>query len=113
MKKIIISMIFTAFLLMAYTCTFAGGLIPTPSREDFGLGGIASALLGLVYGLGLAAVTGMLLYLGVKYTMASANEKADLKNSSIKYFIGAIILLALPGVFAIIEKVMASINAGF
>ena len=113
MKKNIISLMVTVFFLMTYTCTFAAGLVPEPNPNDLGLGSIVSALLGLIYGLGLAAVTGMLLYLGIKYTMASANEKADLKNSSIKYLIGAIILLALPGVFAIIEKVMESINAGF
>lgn len=114
MKKLTTNIVFTIFVLMISTNVFATGVIPDVTREDvLGLGGIVSGLLGLVYGIGLAFVTGMLLYIGIKYTMAAANEKAELKNSSIRYLIGTIILLALPAVFGLIERVMESLNSAF
>ena len=50
---------------------------------------ITSALLWFGY----AIAIGMLVYIGIKYIMASANEKADLKNALIKYVIGAVIIV--------------------
>ena len=42
--------------------------------------------------IGYAIAIGMLVFVGIKYVMASANEKADLKNSLIKYVIGAVLI---------------------
>ena len=108
MKKIT-SVLMTISLLAA----MGNSVFAMAITQNTTLNGVMGIILGIVQAIAFAFATGMLLYIGIKYTMASANEKADLKNSSIKYLIGAIILLALPGVFAIIEKVMESINAGF
>lgn len=50
------------------------------------------AVLGLVQYVGFAFAVGMLLYIGIKYMMASANEKADLKKGAINYVIGAVLV---------------------
>ena len=34
----------------------------------------------------------MLIYIGIKYTMSAANEKADLKKGLINFVIGAVII---------------------
>ena len=52
----------------------------------------ANKILGFVQWAGYAIAVGMLIYVGIKYVMASANEKADLKNSLIKYVIGAVLI---------------------
>ena len=52
------------------------------------------SILGFVQWVGYAIAVGMLIYIGIKYMMASANEKADLKAGSVKYVIGAIIVAA-------------------
>ncbi len=49
---------------------------------------------------------GMLLYIGIKYVMASANEKADLKKGAINYVIGAILVAAA----GTIVKMLAAIG---
>lgn len=36
----------------------------------------------------------MLAFVGIKYVMASADERSDLKNSLVKYAIGAILIAA-------------------
>lgn len=52
----------------------------------------ANKILGFVQWVGYAIAIGMLIYVGIKYVMAAANEKADLKNSLIKYVIGAVLI---------------------
>ena len=56
--------------------------------------GIGSTVLSYIQWFGYAMAVGMLLYVGIKYMMASANEKADLKKASINYVIGAIVVAA-------------------
>ena len=65
---------------------------------------IIGKILGFLQMIGYAFAVGMLLYLGIKYMMASANEKADLKKGSINYVIGAIIVVAASTLFGIIKN---------
>lgn len=49
-------------------------------------------VLGALQWVGYAFAVGMLIYIGIKYVMSAANEKADLKKGAINYVIGAIII---------------------
>lgn len=71
--------------------TTAGG-IPSISPYSGGATTLASKVLGFVQFVAYAIALGMLIYVGIKYVMASANEKADLKSALVKYVIGAIII---------------------
>jgi len=51
-----------------------------------------NTILGFVQWIGYAIAIGMLIYVGIKYVMAPANEKADIKSSLVKYVIGAVII---------------------
>lgn len=51
----------------------------------------------------------MLACVGIKYTLASANDKADVKSGSIKYLIGAIIIFGSSTLINIIYTVMTGI----
>ncbi len=53
---------------------------------------IISTALGFVQFFSWGVAMGMMVYVGIKYMTSAANEKADLKNSSIKYVMGAIII---------------------
>lgn len=116
-----ISLMFTVTLLMTMlmtTCVFAGDqpfgtlspLLPvvTPEAPE-GVENMVLPVMGMIVAIGNAVAAGMLIYVGIKYTLASANEKADLKTASIRYVIGAVILLGASGVMAIIEKVIEEI----
>lgn len=52
----------------------------------------ASKILGAFQFIGYAIAIGMLIVVGIRYTMAAADEKASLKSSSVKYIIGAILI---------------------
>ena len=114
MKKVV-SFIMTVTILLAMSTSVIAGsssLIPTPTPglPDDRMDDMVSSLLGIAVSLGYAVAVGMMIYLGIKYTMASANEKADLKNSSIKYAIGAVVLFSVTTVFNIVENLMEEIG---
>ncbi len=71
---------------------------------------VSSNALGIVQFFGYAMAIGMILYLGIKYMMAPANEKADVKNASIKYVVGAILLAGASGIITIIQTFSGNID---
>ena len=64
----------------------------TPNQPT-GAGETVGTIVGMMQWVGYAIAVGMLVYIGIKYVMASADEKADLKQALIKYVIGAIIIV--------------------
>ena len=100
MKKFI-SVLMTVTMLcmmcsvaLATSTTGGGKVNPSfkPSANMSEATKFANKILGFVQWAGYAIAVGMLIYVGIKYVMASANEKADLKNSLIKYVIGAVLI---------------------
>ena len=67
--------------------------MPTITDVTIGEGGRAvQKVLGAIQWIGYAFAIGMLIYIGIKYTMSAANEKADLKKGLINFIIGAVII---------------------
>ena len=93
MKTVMSILMAVAMLFVMYGGVFAfSGITATPSAPN-GAAGIAGTVIGVMKWFGYAIAIGMLVYIGIKYIMASANEKADLKNALIKYVIGAVIIV--------------------
>lgn len=116
-KKIISAILTIISLLLMSTTVFAtdsilGRVDPHGDIPSGEIKTMIGSLLGMVKAFANACAIGMLLYVGIKYTMASANEKADLKNSSIKYVAGAIIVFAATSIFTVIETLMTDIGSG-
>lgn len=111
------SLVLTVGMLLAMsTAAFAGSLttseLPTPGDVSGGegLGNIASTVLGGIQFVGYAFAIGMLIYIGIKYMMSSANEKADLKKGSINYVIGAILVAAASTIVGIFKSIGSGIS---
>lgn len=89
-----------------------GGLIHKPNPTPIGgIEDMVKPIVTMIKQTGTAVAAGMLIYVGIKYVMASANEKADLKNSSIRYVIGALILLSVVQAFDIVKALVLEIEA--
>lgn len=101
--KRIISMFLTMMLLFNIVIFAGNGLIPdakpTLGGDDGGMKGRVDTILSTIQYVGYAFAVGLLIWLGIRYTMAPANERADLKNGSIKYVVGAIIVFAAATAF--------------
>lgn len=63
---------------------------------------ISQNVLGVIQVAGTAIAIGMLLFLGIKYIKAAPDEKANIKQSSVIYIIGAVILFAAVNIVKII-----------
>ncbi len=94
MKKFV-----SIMLTLAMMATMISGVM----ADDLSIGSVAMPagsetavqnVLGLIRWIGYAIAIGMLIYIGIKYVMSAANEKADLKKGLINYLIGAIIIFA-------------------
>ena len=55
-----------------------------------------------VVAVGIAII--MLIVIAMKYMLAAPGEKAEIKKSAVVYIIGAVVLFAVSGILAIIQK---------
>ena len=90
MKKVVSILLTVAMIATMMSVTLASK--PTIVSTSFDGANAVNKVLGLIQWIGYAFAIGMLIYIGIKYTMAAANEKADLKKGLINYVIGAIII---------------------
>lgn len=67
--------------------------------------GTASNILGAMQWIGYAIAVGMLIYIGIKYTMSAADERANLKGSLVKYVIGAVLIASAVTVVGIVFNI--------
>lgn len=117
-NKVLVALcIIVSILMIGVTC-FAGdaGIVkpddfeakaPTNVDDFKDLGG---KILGVAQTVGVLVSVVILLVLGIKYMMGSAEEKADYKKSMIPYVIGAIIIFAAPTIANIIYELASSLN---
>ena len=64
---------------------------------------MGGSILGIVKVVGIMIAVGMLIVLGIRYVIASANDKAEIKKSAVGYIIGAVIIFAAVGILQVIE----------
>ena len=98
MKNRILSILMT-FMMILPCMAMAFTPFQTDPQEPTGLGTPVGKILGAIQLFGYAIAIGMLIYIGIKYMMSSANEKAELKQVSIYYIIGAIVIIASSTIF--------------
>ena len=96
-KKMVNSLFIFLIILMCSTVAFATH-IPTnipPSLngyDDGRIGQMAANIIGALMWIGYAIAIGMIVFIGIKYIMASADEKASMKGALIKVVVGGIII---------------------
>lgn len=71
----------------------------------------ANTILGVIEVVGTGIAVIMLLYIGLKYIMASPEGKADYKKTAVMYTIGAAILFAAPRLVNLIIKVTENVTS--
>ena len=112
-SKIVSVLMIVAMLAMASTVVFAQSTDPrtiTP-LQGTGTGSVKSLgqqILGIVQLVGSIAAVVVLVVLGIKYMMGSAEEKAEYKKTMIPYLVGAILIFGASA----ITKVVVSIGSG-
>ncbi len=116
-KKTIFKIILISILMIILSATPAlatvtGILGGDPEPNGGELSDIGNSILGYIVWFGWAIAVGMILVVAIKYMMASANERADLKNGSIRYIIGVLLLATLITVFNGIMGIFSESGGG-
>ena len=112
-KKAIVALVLAVMTIMlcvapvfAASQTIGDVTVTTnPSKVDSKVTTAGATVLGYIQVIGTFIAVGVLMFLGIKYMTASANEKADIKKSIIPYVIGAVVLLAAVNIVAMIPAI--------
>ena len=70
----------------------------------------ANNIIGTITTVGVVVAVVVLLILGIKYMMGSAQEKAEYKKTMIPYIIGVVFIVAISTILPIIAKIVESLN---
>lgn len=63
-----------------------------------------NTILGMIKYLGIFLAVGILMFLGIKYMMGSASEKAEYKKTMIPFIVGVVLLFAAALIVQIIQS---------
>ncbi len=118
MKKLlkILPILMTVLMtLMAVTPIFASPLDKidinqNPQNADQ-FWNVGNNVLGIIQIVGTVIAVGVLMVLGIKYMMGSAEEKAEYKKTMLPYIIGAVILFAAVNLAKAVTSLASGLTA--
>ena len=87
-----------------------GQLTGTPPTNTANIKNLGDSIIGVVRTVGVVVAVVILLVLGIKYMMGSAEEKADYKKSMIPYLVGAILIFASTTIVGIVYDMAIALN---
>lgn len=117
--KSILIIILALIIVIAPMQTIYSGTISRISPEDYKANelkkedigpfeALAGRIAGLVQIVGTIVSVGVLMLIGIRYVISSAEEKAEYKERLLPYFIGAVILFASANLVNIIYTMFKS-----
>ena len=92
----------TAFAADVYTPDEFKGEIKTDTTSVQNVKSMGGKIVGLIRIVGTIAAVAMLIVLGIKYMMGSAEERAEYKKTLFPYFIGAVLIFGASNLTQII-----------
>ena len=113
--KITSALLVVMMVVMAISPVFASEFTPgsvtpdttgTSSVQTFG-----NRIVGILRVVGIIASVAVLIVLGIKYMMGSAEEKAEYKKTMLPYLIGAVLIFAASVIATIVYNFANSITA--
>lgn len=119
-SKILVALCMILAIVTMSVISFAdgeGGSVVTPGSfssgnitATSGIVNLGSQIIGVVRTVGVLVAVVILLVLGIKYMMGSAEEKADYKKSMIPYLVGAVLIFAASAITGIVYDMASSIG---
>ena len=118
----ITGIILMAVMLLALLTTVSnasGGLDPagmannlkgTTSNAQTDVMNIGNQIIGIITTVGVVVAVVILLVLGIKYMMGSAEEKAEYKKIMIPYLVGALLIFAATTIVNVVYNVFSNIK---
>ena len=88
--------------------SFTGSGVTDDAKN--GILSMGNSIVGVIRIVGTLVAVVILLILGIKYMMGSAEEKADYKKSMVPYIVGAILIFASSTIAGIVYDLANSLN---
>ncbi len=118
LNKKTVKMIFSVLICMMILATSISVFAITPSDLSGAsnvtgtseIGKLGNQLVGIFQTVGVVVAVVILLVLGVKYMMGSAEEKSEYKKSMMPYLVGAILIFAASTVTNIVYQFATGLN---
>ena len=99
---LVIAISTTVMAKQVYTPTEFKPQIDTDANGTTNVKSVGGKIVGLIRVIGTIASVGMLIVLGIKYMMGSAEERAEYKKTLFPYFIGAVLMFGATNLTQII-----------
>ena len=121
MKKQI-KMFSVMLIILAIVCTIANVTLATDlsgSIKDLGTGSasgttsvmnVGKTIVAIMQTVGIVVAVVIMLVLGIKYMMGSAEEKAEYKQTMIPYVVGAVLIFAATTIVNVIYNMANGLN---
>jgi type IV secretory pathway VirB2 component (pilin) len=106
--KIFCIILMVCMFLSVANIVFADGITPGDlgGTADLGEGkGLVNTIIGWLTGIGMAVAVIVLLVLGIKYMIGSAEEKAEYKKTMIPYLVGAILVFGASAIAQVVYSI--------
>ena len=120
MSKKLIKVLTTVLLIVMIISIAANCLAITPSEitSDGSVTGseevasVGKDIVGILQAVGIILSVVILIILGIKYMMGSAEEKADYKKSMMIYILGAVLIFAASALAQVVYQFVTGISVG-
>ena len=113
-KTLRIITIFSTILAILTVCTLSFATTPLDvqpdTQGDEGINKVGSRIMGILQAVGIIAAVVVLMVLGIKYMMGSAEEKAEYKKTMIPYVIGAVLLFGATTIANAVYQIASGLN---
>lgn len=90
--------------------TIAGQLKGTATSASGSVVSLGNQIIGIITTVGVVVAVVVLLVLGIKYMMGSAQEKAEYKKTMIPYLVGAILIFGASAITKVVVSIGQSIK---
>lgn len=121
MNKVLSTLLIIAMIVaMGTTSVFAAGVSLTPggmkdkidvdSNAQTTISTVGGRIMGTIQVVGIVIAVVILMVIGIKYMMGSAEEKAEYKKTMIPYIVGAVLIFAASTIANLAYNVANSIG---
>ncbi len=117
MVKIFCGILVASIILFTANSVLAGGTGPVdPSTltgtydQTGGITTLGNQIIGIITTVGIVVSVVVLVVLGIKYMIGSAEEKAEYKKTMIPYIIGAVLVFAASTIASIVMSISNNIK---
>ncbi len=109
MKKVmvILSLVLVVMLSIGSMCFASGISIPTGTPPTgTSIDTLGGTIIGTIQLVGVIVAVAVLVFVGIKFMLASPSEKANIKGALIPYIVGAVLIFAASMLVGIIQNII-------